>query len=101
MRPPVTDVEAVQRGAALFQAGGCGSCHSGSRHTDGQMHVIRGTLVDTPTLTGVSRSGPWLHDGTARSLMAVVDLAGAGEMGSLPNATADDLRDLVAYLETL
>ena len=68
----------------LLTDAGCTSCHSGVAYTDsgsGARHDV-GTLteasgqrlgvpmdgLDTPTLRGVWRTGPWLHDGSASSL---------------------------------
>jgi mono/diheme cytochrome c family protein len=95
------DPSAVARGAEVFEAGGCAACHSGDRFTNRQTYTIRGIAVDTPSLTGVSATGPWLHDGSARSLRSVVELARTGEMGTLYGATDQELDDLVAYLQTL
>ncbi len=98
---PTPDPEAVDRGAEQFVAAGCSGCHAGPRHTDLQMHAIRGVTLDTPSLTGVAATGPWLHDGSAHSLRDVLDLAMSGEMGSAAGMTDAELDDLEAYLRSL
>ena len=77
--------------------------------TDGRIHDVGlGSEKDkyegfnTPSLTSVFRRVRLLHDGRARSLEEVLTgdhspakVTGQGEL------TADDLRDLIAYLKTL
>ena len=81
---PVAPEEASAADLTLLTDAGCTSCHSGVAYTDsssGARHDV-GTLteasgqrlgvpmdgLDTPTLRGVWRTGPWLHDGSASSL---------------------------------
>jgi hypothetical protein len=75
---------ALVTGPGLFEVSGCAECHPPPLYTDsptGVRHDV-GTLgeasgqrlggeldgIDTPTLLGVSHSGPWLHDGSASTL---------------------------------
>jgi len=82
---------AAQRGFVLFNTKArCAACHSGWNFTDNGFHDIglpeadrgRAAVLDlpimehafkTPTLRDVSRRGPYLHDGSLATLMAVVD----------------------------
>ena len=80
----------AQRGEAVFRETGCGSCHSGVNFTDGRFHAIAGVRGDdlgafektaaetdqgafrTPSLRNVELSGPYLHDGAARTLRVAI-----------------------------
>lgn len=124
----------AKRGFVLFNTtAGCAKCHGGWRFTDDSFHDIgvpgadsgRGRLVPgvdalayafkTPTLRNVADRAPYLHDGSARTLDAVVDLYDRG--GADPHTgvrrpsvaeevrplhlASDDKRALVAFLRTL
>lgn len=83
------------RGWNIFQAIKCNNCHDGILFTDQQYHNIGigmdQTKVDvgryevtkkienygafkTPTLRDVAKSGPYFHDGSARTLEEAVDI---------------------------
>src|SRR5437660_8757627 len=82
--------EPAQRGKKLFfsKAVGCATCHSGPYYTDSslqkpfKLHDVgtgtddatekMGPTYDTPTLLGVYRTSPYLHDGKARTLNDVL-----------------------------
>ncbi|MCB9664024.1 MAG: DUF1565 domain-containing protein [Alphaproteobacteria bacterium] len=117
-----------EAGAAVFQALGCGTCHGGPWFTTShladpptrrgrqlvdslvdvgtkQAHDMLGDgAFDPPSLFGLAQSAPYLHDGTAPTLEAVLanrrhTLAGAPSGTSMPSAGA--VGDLVAYLRGL
>lgn len=95
---------AADRGAALFADPevGCASCHRGPRFTDQQPHDLYGLeQVDTPSLVGVATTAPYLHDGSAQTLRAVLEGATAAGMGDLSGLDEAALSDLEAYLRTL
>ncbi len=114
-----TLTETAARGKALFfsPALQCASCHSGSRFTDSSpssfvRHDV-GTLgpgsgqrigqlldgLDTPSLRGVWDSAPYLHDGSAATLLEVVTTRNSNNRhGTTSQLAADQLADLVAYL---
>ncbi len=115
--------DAAIRGRAIFAAAGCPACHSGARLTDSallapatpRLHDV-GTLrpssgqrlgapltgLDTPTLHGLWRSAPYLHDGRAPTLRAVlVDENPADQHGVTSPLTAAEVDDLIAYLRSL
>jgi len=129
--PPTTDATLVARGAQVFQASMCGSCHAGPRFTDSGagnptldltgtvlLHdvgtcVTAGTfpdvahedvaghpraacMFDTPSLSGVASSPPYLHDGSAATLGDAVL-----KMPMAPAAGSADLTALVEYLRSL
>ncbi len=113
---------AAVRGRALFERGdvGCTSCHEGDDLTDsvfvspgapllhdvgtlgpGSGQRLGGTLtgIDTPTLHGVWRTGPYLHDGSAATLREVlVDRNPSDQHGTTSTLSASEIDDLVAYL---
>lgn len=96
------DAAAVLRGQALFAQVGCDSCHSGPRLTDNASYPMFGEVsVNTPPLDGISASAPYLHDGSAPTLRAVVERAMAGEMGEAFSLTPAEADDLVEYLRSL
>ena len=96
------DADAVLRGQALFAQVGCDSCHSGARFTDNASYAMFGEAsVNTPPLDGISASAPYLHDGSAPTLRAVVERAMAGEMGEAFSLTSAEAADLVEYLRSL
>jgi cytochrome c peroxidase len=83
--------EKAARGKEIFQREdvGCTRCHSGPWYTDSDLgaHPFRvhdvgtgsgdttekmGTKYDTPTLIGVYRTAPYLHDGSALTLQDVL-----------------------------
>jgi len=114
-----TLTDAARRGKALFSSGGvgCASCHSGPRFTDSVMgsfvrHDV-GTLgpgsgsrlgqpldgLDTPSLRGVWDTAPYLHDGSAATLLDVLTTRNPTDQhGNTASLSASLRADLVAYL---
>jgi 6-phosphogluconolactonase (cycloisomerase 2 family)/mono/diheme cytochrome c family protein len=103
------DLAMVRRGAELFHspAVGCSDCHMGDRATDNSNHDIqsktgldRSALFNTPTLHGVSGTGPYFHDGRYGTLREVLVQA-SGTMGDAAKLSPPDLDALEAYVRTL
>ena len=106
-------------GQAIFKgAGQCSTCHSGADFTDSATGVLHdvGTIkpssgkrlggpltgIDTPTLRGVWDSAPYLHDGSAATLMDVLTTANAaGRHGAASSLSATQRQQLVAYLQQI
>lgn len=121
------------RGYQVFvdpKRGNCAVCHSGGNFTDngfhnlgiaktpdkrddGRFHVrplpsMRGAFK-TPTLRDVASTAPYFHDGSAPTLMAVVehyDRGGDDRSNISPevrplNLTRRDKEDLVAFMQAL
>jgi len=114
------------RGRALFESNdsGCTTCHSGPHLTDSafapggrqpNLHDV-GTLgpgsgkrlggalpgIDTPTLFGLWMSQPYLHDGSAPDLRAVLRDRNSGDRhGKTTQLSETQLGDLVEYLLSL
>ncbi len=104
-------------GESLFQAR-CATCHSGPDFTDSSYGVLHdvGTLtgdsgnrlgltlpgLDTPGLRGVWATAPYLHDGSAADLMAVLTTRNAGDQhGVTSDLNAGQIQNLVDYLQQL
>ncbi len=104
--PTVDDAKAVARGKALFEGEitGCASCHNGTLLTDQNQYDLDTDLgdVDTPSLVGLAVSAPYYHDGSARTLGAMLrGNANVHGMGRISKLTDPQIDDLVQYLETL
>jgi cytochrome c peroxidase len=99
---PAQAPDAVARGRALFARAdvGCAGCHAGPAFTDGQRYALFEGRYDTPTLRGVAVTAPYLHDGRYETLGALLDDLG-GQMGDTRGLSADEKRDLEAYLRSL
>lgn len=105
--------DAQVRGEQVFQKAGCGTCHTGQTFASttnanvGTM-VTNGPVIDTfaqlntPSLLGLARTAPYLHDGSAPTLK---DRIMMGKETNLHGLTADltdaEVDDLVVYLKSL
>lgn len=123
--PSTGDAEQVRRGQAVFARAdvGCIGCHVGPAFTDspsGALHDV-GTCAtddirhvvddgtwreacafDTPRLSGVFATAPYLHDGSARTLRDVVTTRNPKDQhGQTSKLSSAELDDLVAYLRSL
>ena len=107
--------EAQLRGAQVFQTAMCNSCHGGQALTDNSFHDV-GTLVrsgsnpdmfldrglNVPSLLGVSRTAPFLHDGSASTLRTRIFATRYNDLHGKTSQLSDgQLEDLVEYLKTL
>lgn len=121
--------DSAKRGFALFTGkAACNACHAGWRFTDDSFQDIgvpgkdpgRGKLLKdiasmqfafkTPTLRNVDQRGPYMHDGSERTLEAVVDLYAQGGRTKRASLSGDikpftlsagEKSDLVSFLHTL
>jgi len=104
-------------GKALFQQLQCAACHAGHDFTDsgsGRMHDV-GTIkttsgkrlketllgLDTPTLRGIWETPPYLHDGSAATLLEVLTTANPSGIHGNPDLaglSAAQKQQLAAYL---
>lgn len=113
-----------ENGRQIFMSAeaGCATCHAPPRFTDSAMtngvpmlHDV-GTLgpgsgsrlgapltgIDTPTLRGLWSSAPYLHDGSALTLRAVlVEKNGGDKHGKTSHLGEAELLDLQNYLLTI
>jgi YVTN family beta-propeller protein len=111
--------ESALRGKELFfsEAVGCAKCHHGPYYTDStltkpyKLHDVgtgrdplekMGTKYDTPTLLGVYRAAPYLHDGSAKTLMDVLTTCNKDDKhGKTSHLKPNELNDLVEFLKAL
>jgi len=107
-RPPA-DAEAVKRGDALFHAKRCHTCHAPPLYTIDRLEDVgTGTKDDLfegynpPSLLGVGRRAPWLHDGRARSLEELLKKHHApSKTREEKDFTDAELADVMAFLKSL
>lgn len=111
---------AAQRGKEIFSRKdvGCATCHSGPYYTDSSLklpfnlHDVgtggfdksekMGTKYDTPTLLGIYRTAPYMHDGSAKTLLEVVTTANKGDKhGKTSHLAKNEAEDLVEFLKSL
>jgi cytochrome c peroxidase len=124
--------ESAQRGLSLFKSErlNCMACHSGPNFTDenfhnngagqdlaepdlGRYYVTKNDQdkgkFKTPTLRDISRTAPYMHNGSLKSLMDVVEFYNKGGISN-PNLsdkikplglTAQDKEDLREFLRSL
>ena len=124
--------ESAKRGLALFESQrvNCVACHSGFNFTD-EKFQNNGTGMDkkepdwgrfnetkndsdrgafkTPTLRDMSRTAPYMHDGSLRTLLDVVNFYNKGGIPNKNlsphvkplNLTEEEKADLVAFLKSL
>lgn len=98
-------------GKSLFEGkANCSSCHSGHDFTDKKLHDV-GTVkkssggldetlhVETPTLLGVWKTAPYLHDGSAATLLDVLDNRHHGNTAGLTAAEGQQLVDYMKQIE--
>ncbi|HTW82178.1 MAG TPA: hypothetical protein VME23_21715 [Terracidiphilus sp.] len=111
---------AQARGLALFNrsvdkfgkpippANRCLYCHSGPKGTSQKSFDV-GTrkptdnsgLLDTPQLSNIALTAPYLHDGSARTLEEIWTIYNPEDKhGRTNDLTKDELNDLIEYLRT-
>lgn len=105
--PPIAnDAKSITRGQTLFESSeaACSACHDGPLFADGQLHELATNIgsVDTPSLIGLAHTAPYYHDGSARTLRALLtDKGSIHDMGQTAHLDERQLGDLIAYLESL
>ncbi len=112
--------QAQERGKALFErstdkfgqpiaeTNRCSYCHSGTKGTSQRSFDVgtrKGTdnsgLLDTPQLTNIALTAPYLHDGSARTLEEIWTVFNPQDKhGRTNDLTKDELNDLIEYLRT-
>ena len=126
---PIT-ASAIRGRELFFGKANCTACHAGANFTDEKYHNIGigmdkpkpdlgrydQTKVDkdrgafkTPTVRNISQTGPYMHDGSLKTLEEVVEWYDKGghpnpylsdKMKKL-NLTAQEKEDLVSYMKAL
>ncbi len=69
-------------------------------HTDRDGHPRAACRFDTPSLTGIASSPPYLHDGAAQTLLEVLEMT-RGTMGHTEALSPAELAALVEFLRSL
>ena len=86
----------------------CSYCHSGPEGTSRQLFDV-GTIKPTdhpgpfkaPQLTNIALTGPYLHDGSARTLEEIWTIYNPQDKhGRTNDLTKDELNDLIEYLRS-
>ena len=120
--PHALDPATVARGRAIFESAetGCSACHPAPLYTDSRLtseptyalHDV-GTLgpgsgsrlggplpgLDTPSLVGLWDGAPYLHDGSAADLRAVLTTRNEGDRhGRTSHLGATELEELETFL---
>ncbi|MBI5833007.1 MAG: PQQ-binding-like beta-propeller repeat protein [Armatimonadetes bacterium] len=101
----------AQRGKALFDNKdvGCSSCHEGPLFTSLKHYDVglgigseAGKPFDTPTLIEAWRTGPYLHDGRAATLLDVITKCNPNDKhGKTSQLNKQQLADLAEYVGSL
>jgi mono/diheme cytochrome c family protein len=109
----------ARAGKMLFGQLDCASCHSGRDFTDSAAGILHdvGTIkatsgkrlgqtltgIDTQTLRGIWDTAPYLHDGSAATLMDVLTIANPTGLhgGNTAALTLTQRQNLVAYLRQI
>lgn len=103
--PEPTEPAAAERGLALFNDPqvGCANCHAGPLTTDNRtIDVGTGEPLQVPRLVGIFARDNIMHDGCATTLADRFGPCGGGDMhGQTSQLNAQQVADLVAYLQTL
>jgi YVTN family beta-propeller protein len=95
-------------GHAIPQGNQCAYCHSGPKGTSQKSFDV-GTrkatdnsgLLDTPQLTNIALTAPYLHDGSAQTLEEIWTIYNPHDQhGRSNDLTKDELNDLIEYLRT-
>jgi cytochrome c peroxidase len=117
--PVSADTAAIERGTAVFQRPdvGCARCHVPPRYTNSSLdagsfflHDVgtgnpleqNGSAFDTPSLRMVSSTAPYLHDGSAPTLLDVLTTRNRGDLhGRTSHLSVSEISDLIAFLGSL
>jgi cytochrome c553 len=103
------DRDAIARGKELFHnKGNCKSCHRGVALTSLDPRAVirdrKGNLtpLDVPSLRGVARTAPYLHDGRAETLEDIFLKHNPDKRhGKAHELNRTELNDLITYLKSL
>ena len=103
--------DSAKRGQILFESDdvGCAKCHPAPLYTNQKMYDV-GTInnqtdgyenrpFDTPTLVEVWRTGPWLYNGKAATMMDVLTTYNQNdEHGKTSHLNQQELKDLEEFV---
>lgn len=99
------DLGAIERGRQLFDHPqvGCSQCHLGGvSSTNETVDVGTGEPLQVPSLRGISRRPPFMHDGCAPTLFDRFGPCGGGDQhGVTSHLSSEELLDLTSYMQSL
>ncbi|MDR2286938.1 MAG: beta-propeller fold lactonase family protein [Prevotellaceae bacterium] len=101
--------DSKQLGKKLFEQAGCAQCHNGQYFTDMTKYDVgsgdandAGRPFDTPSLTEIWRTAPYLYDGRAATLQEVFTIYNSDDKhGFTKKLSKEELDALVLYVNTL
>jgi len=99
----------ARNGTPIPETNQCSYCHNGPKYTNRQQLDVgtgkptdRSPVIDVPQLPNVAYSGPYLHDGSARSMEEIWTVFNPKDTHGVTNdLTKDQLNDLIEFLKTL
>ena len=111
-RRPDGSLNAIaRRGRKVFQKARCHTCHPGPLYTDLQSYDVgtrgprdpdKDSEFDTPTLSELYRTAPYLHDGRAATIKEVLTKYNPkDEHGATSKLTEKEIEALAAFLKSL
>ncbi|MDR1562723.1 MAG: c-type cytochrome [Dysgonamonadaceae bacterium] len=103
------DRKAIKRGEVYYRQADCASCHGGQFYTDMKMYDVgtgvgadEGRLFDTPSLSELWRTAPYLYDGRASTLEEVFTRYNRDDKhGRTSHLSEEEMKDLILYIKTL
>lgn len=116
LRAAMSGGPAELRGKAAFDKAACSTCHTGALLTNntnqdvGTLHLTganpdNGTVVrggfNVPSLLGIGRTAPYLHDGSQLTLEERVFSNVGDKHGVTSTLSTEERADLVVYLKSL
>jgi YVTN family beta-propeller protein len=101
--------DSKQLGKKLFEQAGCTQCHNGAYHTDLTKYDVgsgdgndAGRPFDTPSLSEIWRTAPYLYDGRAATLEEVFIIYNTDDKhGYTKKLSREELDALILYVNTL
>ena len=116
LRAQMAGGAAELRGKAAFEKAGCAGCHTGTSMTDNTNRDV-GTLrltganpdngdvaragFNVPSLLGIGRTSPYLHDGSQLTLEERVFSNVGDKHGTTSILSVEERADLITYLKSL
>ncbi len=99
---PTLDLSGIAGPITLHDVGTCvhGTSYDDVAHSDVDGDPRAACMFDTPSLSGIASSPPYLHDGSAPTLHDLLEQT-RGTMGDITSLSADDEAALVEYLRSL
>jgi len=113
LRAQLAGGSAELRGKAAFEKAGCDSCHTGAlltNNANADVGTVRTNTVNpdkvttgfnVPSLLGIGRTAPYLHDGSQLTLDERVFSNVGDRHGVTSTLSVEERTDLITYLKSL